>query len=37
MSASRMTDKMSKYHVQDLISRINMALDPNRKVASDKN
>lgn len=37
MSASRMTDKMSKYHVQDLISRINMALDPNRKVVSDKN
>jgi hypothetical protein len=32
MSVSRMTDKMSKYHVQDLISRINMALDPNRKV-----
>jgi hypothetical protein len=32
MSVSRMTDKMSKYHVQDLISRINMALDPNKKT-----
>jgi hypothetical protein len=32
MSVSRITDKMSKYHVQDLISRINMALDPNKKT-----
>ncbi|NBW28229.1 MAG: DUF5117 domain-containing protein [Flavobacteriaceae bacterium] len=32
LSVSRMTDKMSKYHVQDLISRINMALDPNKKT-----
>jgi hypothetical protein len=37
MSVSKMTDKLSKYHILDLISRINMALDPNRKVASDKN
>ena len=28
MSAARMTDKMSKYHVLDLISRINEALNP---------
>lgn len=28
-SASRMTDKISKYHIQDLISRINLALNPN--------
>jgi hypothetical protein len=37
ISVSKMNDKLSKYHVLDLISRINMALDPNRKVASDKN
>ena len=28
MSSSRMTDRMSKYHVLDLISRISEALDP---------
>jgi hypothetical protein len=28
MSSVRMTDRMSKYHVLDLISRINEALNP---------
>ena len=28
MSSARMSDRMSKYHVQDLISRIGLALDP---------
>ena len=28
MSSARMSDRMSKYHVQDLISRIGQALDP---------
>ena len=28
MSSARMSDRMSKYHVQDLISRISQALDP---------
>ena len=28
MSSTRMTDRMSKYHIQDLISRISEALDP---------
>lgn len=28
MSSSRMTDRMSKYHLQDLIARIGEALDP---------
>jgi hypothetical protein len=27
-ASSRMTDKLSKYHLQDLIARIDMALDP---------
>ena len=31
LSVSKMTDRLSKYHVLDLISRINMALDPNKK------
>ena len=36
-SVSKMTDRVSKYHVLDLISRINSALDPNKKGTSDKN
>jgi hypothetical protein len=28
LASSRMTDRMSRYHLQDLISRIGEALDP---------
>jgi hypothetical protein len=28
LASSRMTDRMSRYHLQDLISRIGQALDP---------
>lgn len=31
LSSSKITDRISKYHVLDLISRINEALNPNRK------
>jgi hypothetical protein len=31
LSSSKITDRISKYHVLDLISRINDALNPNRK------
>jgi hypothetical protein len=32
MSSARMSDRMSKYHVLDLISRIGEALDPNIEI-----